>query len=485
MDMKKLRDDILAGTVVFLVALPLSLGIAQACGLPPFVGLLTGVIGGLVVTLCSPSRFAVSGPAAGLVTIVVAAMENLGSFSLLLAALVLAGSLQTLAGILRFGRWISLIPGSVIQGMMAAIGLLLIRQQTPAALDAEGETVTKLFSPLSVFVALGALFILFLWHKRRQHNRFFGLVPGELVAVLWGGMVLLIAEKLLPQAAATLDRLSLPQVDSWASLAQQFNHPDFFNAWSHPAVWLTGLTLALVASLETLLSQQALKKLVDQRPQPSPDKELLAQGAGNMLSGLLGGIPVTAVIVRSSVNVNAGARSKLSVILHGVLMLCCGLLFESLLNRIPLASLAAILIYTGYKLASPSLFISQWRQGLVQFIPFLATTCGIIFIGMLPGLLAGVLTQLLCSSVASHQSAIQLSRYNDHFVVRFNQNLIFLHNARLQQLLAKIPDNSVVIVEHENAEYLDKDIKATLAEFSDMANMRNITLEQWPRLENG
>lgn len=479
----KLRDDILAGTVVFLVALPLSLGIAQACGLPPFVGLLTGVIGGLAVTLLSPSRFAVSGPAAGLVTIIVAAMENLGSFSLLLTALVLAGVLQIIAGFLRLGRWISLIPGSVIQGMMAAIGLLLIRQQTPAALDAEGETLTKLFSPLSVFVALGALLVLFVWQKLRLKHRFFGLVPGELVAVLWGGMVLLVSERLMPKAAATLDRLSLPQVDSLSSLAQQFSHPDFSHAWGNPTVYLTALTLALVASLETLLSQQALKKLVDQQPQPSPDRELLAQGAGNMLSGFLGGIPVTAVIVRSSVNVNAGARGKLSILLHGVLLLCCGLFFETLLNRIPLASLAAILIYTGYKLAAPSLFISLWRQGLVQFVPFLTTVAGIIFIGMLPGLLAGVLIQLLCSSVASHQSAIQLSRYNDHFVIRFNQNLIFLHNARLQQLLDRIPDNSVVIVEHESAAYLDRDIKATLAEFGQSAATRNIMLEQWPAME--
>jgi len=481
MNLKTLRGDILAGTVVFLVALPLSLGIAQACGLPPFVGLLTGVIGGLVVTLLSPSRFAVSGPAAGLVTIITVAMASLESFSLLLAALVFAGALQILAGFLRVGRWISLVPGSVIQGMMVAIGLLLIRQQTPAALDAEGETVTKLFSPVSVFVALGAITILFLWQKLRTQHRFFGLVPGELVAVRWGCLVIAIGGRVMPEAIATLDRLALPEVDSFSSLARQFRHPDFIHAWRNPKVWLTALTLALVASLETLLSQQALKKLVAQHPAPSSNKELCAQGVGNMLSGLLGGIPVTAVIVRSSVNVNAGAKSKLSVLLHGMLLLCCGLFFESMLNTIPLASLAAILIYTGYKLATPAVFVRQWRQGIVQFIPFITTTIVIIFVGMLPGLFAGVLMQLLCSTIAGHRSAIQLSRYNDCFVLRFNQNLTFLHNAQLQNLLAKIPDNSMIIAEHSSAEYMDADIRSTLAEFGELASRRNIVLDQWPQ----
>ncbi len=199
-----------------------------------------------------------------------------------------------------------------------------------------------------------------------------------------------------------------------------------------------------------------------------------------MLSGFLGGLPITAVIVRSSVNVNAGAQSKLSVIWHGILLLVCGLFFEELLNTIPLASLAAVLIFTGYKLASPALFIRQWRRGLSQFLPFLVTVAGIIAFGMLVGLAAGVLAQLLYSTWGSHRSAIQLTRYDDHYVVRFNQNLTFLHNPRLQQQLDKIPDNSVVIAEHESAEYIDPDIRMTLADFQTGAAARGIRIDRWP-----
>ncbi|WP_380181767.1 SulP family inorganic anion transporter [Kalamiella sp. sgz302252] len=485
MTLQTVRSDILAGTVVFLVALPLSLGIAQACGLPPFVGLLTGVVGGIVVTIFSPSRFAVSGPAAGLVTVVAGAMESLGSFSLLLSALVLAGALQLLAGFLRAGRWICLVPGSVIQGMMAAIGLLLILQQTPVALDTDGDSVTKIISPDSVLVALGALLILALWQTRFiKRSRFLGRIPGALMAVLWGSLMVLTNDYLVPGSLADLDRLSLPEIDSFSEVAAQFSHPEFSAFWRNGAVWLTAVTLALVASLETLLSQEALQKLCPQQPQPSADKELLAQGVGNMLSGCLGGLPITAVIVRSSVNVNAGARSKFSVLLHGLLLFCCGLFFETLLNTIPLASLAAILMYTGYRLAHPELFLRQWRLGAVQFIPFIVTASAIVLTGMLTGLALGMLSQLLCSTCASHRSAIQLSSYSNHFVIRFNQNLTFLHNARLRDLLAKIPDNSVVIAEYESAEYMDRDIWLTLAAFSEAAAARGIMLERWPRAED-
>ena len=481
MKIRTLRKDILAGTVVFLVALPLSLGIAHACNLPPFVGLLTGVIGGMVVTCFSPSRFAVSGPAAGLITIITGAMDALGSFSLLLAALVLAGIIQIVAGTLRAGRWICLIPGSVIRGMMVAIGLLLILQQTPVALDTDADSVTKIISPVSVFVALGALGILFLWQSKWiRKNSVLGLIPGALIAVIWGSAAVLVGERLMPETFALLDRISLPQVDSASELFAQFSQPDFAGAWQNSTVYMTALTLALVASLETLLSQEALKKMTTQHPLPSPDKELRAQGIGNMLSGLLGGLPITAVIVRSSVNVDAGATSKLSILLHALLLLCCGLFFESLLNTIPLASLAAILMFTGYKLAAPATFVTQWRAGMTQFLPFMVTVAGIILFGMLPGLAVGFLTQLLFSSCACHRSAIQLSRYEHHFVVRFNQNLLFLYNARLQSLLGKIPDNSVVIAEHENAEYMDPDIWLTLGEFRQTAHARGITLERWP-----
>jgi MFS superfamily sulfate permease-like transporter len=489
MNFSTLRNDIPAGIVVFLVALPLSLGIAQASGLPPFVGLLTGVIGGILVTLLSPSRYAVSGPAAGLVTIVVGAMETLGSFSLLLVALMLAGALQLIFGLLRAGRWISLVPGTVIQGMLAAIGILLIMQQLPVALGYQGEEGLtallarggELLSPASIVIALVALVILWLWTTAPiKRIRLMSFIPGPLVAVLWGSLAVVFGERMMPESLGNIPRIALPKFDSAETLGAQLSRPDWQGAWRNPSVYLIAVTLALVASLETLLSQEALKKLKPQTPAPSPDKEMRAQGVGNMLSGFLGGLPITAVIVRSSVNVNAGARSKASILLHGALLLLSGLLFSDLLNTIPLASLAAVLLYTGYKLAAPALFRAQWRQGLPQFAPFIITVGGIIVFGMLAGIALGLMAQLLCSTYKSHRNALQLSRYDDHYVVRFHQNLTFLHNPRLHSLLAQIPDNCVVIAEHDNADYIDPDVRAVLAEFGAGAANRGIRLSRWP-----
>ncbi len=483
MNLNTLRQDIPAGLVVFLVALPLCLGIAQASGLPPFAGLLTGVIGGLLVTSLSPSRFAVSGPAAGLVTIVVASIQTLGSFSAFLTALILAGVLQCLFGLLRAGRFISLVPGSVIKGMLAAIGILLIMQQIPVALGATGdaELVSLVkgdfqFSFSAMIVAGIGLAILWLWTTPMVKSvKVLSWIPGPLVAVLFGCMATLFGDRLFPD----LPRIALPAFDSLSALTAELETPDWL-AWQNPSVWMVAVTLALVASLETLLSQEALKKLRPQHPAPSPNKEMFAQGVGNLMAGFLGAMPITAVIVRSSVNVSAGAQTKLSILIHGVLLLICGLWFSDLLNAIPLASLAAVLLYTGYKLATPRLFIEQFRTGTQQYIPFLATIGGILVFGMLAGIGIGIATQILCSIYKSHRNALQLTRYDDHYVLRFQQNLTFMHNPKLQGLLAEIPENSTVIVDNDNAEYMDPDIKAVLRDFGENAGERGIRLSQWP-----
>ena len=485
--MKTLRQDALAGVVVFLVALPLCLGIAQASGLPPFVGLLTGIIGGIAVTALSPSRFAVSGPAAGLVTIVVAAIETLGSFSAFLTALALAGVLQLLFGVLRAGRFISLVPASVIKGMLAAIGILLIVQQIPVALGTDEETRLAdlangetTFSIGAIAVAAGGLLVLWLWGsapiRRVKSLRW---IPGPLIAVLLGCLTTLLLARVDPQALAALPRIALPEFASLGELVDELESPAW-GALRNPSVWTVAVTLALVASLETLLSQEALKKMRPQNPPPSPNREMFAQGVGNLLSGVLGAMPITAVIVRSSVNVSNGAQTKLSIFVHGVLLLICGLWFSGLLTLIPLASLAAVLLYTGYKLATPRLFIEQFRQGPAQYVPFLATIAGILIFGMLAGIGIGIAVQIAFSIWRSHRHSLQLARYDDHYVLRIQQNLTFLHNPHLMALLAKIPEKSVVIVEHDSAGYLDPDVQAVLDDFAESAPQRGIHLNQWP-----
>jgi MFS superfamily sulfate permease-like transporter len=489
MNRADLRFDLPAGLVVFLVALPLSLGIAQASGVPPFVGLLTGVIGGIVVTLLSPSPFSVSGPAAGLVTIVTGAMLTLGDFSTFLFALLLAGILQLAFGLLRGGKLAALIPGAVIHGMLAAIGILLILQQLPLAMGypsghglSEKPSTGQLrrdIAPAAVMLTLGALLLIVFWGKSSLKQRLrLTALPGPLVAVLWGCLFVWLGQKIWP-AIGTLPRIELPEVDSLEALQGQFSLPNW-QAWRNPAVYLVAITLAIVASLETLLSQEALKKMAPMMPEPSPDKELRAQGVGNCISGLLGGLPITAVIVRSSANVQAGARSRVSILLHGVLLLLSALLFAELLNSIPLASLAAVLIYTGFKLAHPRIFINLWRQGLQQFVPFAATLGGILVFGMLAGIAIGLVAQLLWSLYQSNRHALRLTRYDDHYLLQCQQNLTFLNKMRLKHLLGQIEHNSTVIIDCEGIHYLDDDIRAMLNEYRQTAAEKQISISLHP-----
>lgn len=402
-------------------------------------------------------------------------------------ALVLAGVLQLLFGILRAGRFISLVPASVIKGMLAAIGILLIMQQIPVALGTAEETGladvvqgNAAFSVTAIAVAAGGLLVLWLWGspliRRVKSLRW---IPGPLIAVLLGCVTTLLLTHFARQQLAALPRITLPAFGSLGDLLGELESPAW-SAWRNPSVWVVAVTLALVASLETLLSQEALKKLRPQNPPPSPNREMVAQGVGNLLSGVLGAMPITAVIVRSSVNVSNGAQSKLSIFIHGVLLLICGLWFSGLLTLIPLASLAAVLLYTGYKLATPRLFIEQFRQGAAQYVPFLATIGGIIAFGMLAGIGIGLATQMAFSLWRSHRHSLQLARYDDHYVLRIQQNLTFMHNPHLLALLAKIPEKSVVIVEHDSVGYLDPDVQAVLDDFAENAPQRGIQLNQWP-----
>lgn len=388
-----IRSDILAGIIVFLVALPMNLGIAQACGLPPVVGIVTGVTGGLLVTLLSPSRYAVSGPEASMVTIILGASASLGSWPLLLTAIVLAGVLQLLMGWFRLGRWIALMPAPVIAGMLTAIGIMLVTQQLPVALAL--DTATFSLSPGALLLAALALLILFGWELpviKRQ--RLLSMVPAALIAVLAGalGLALMKSGTTLGDGVQTV---VLPELTNPGAWHEVLSHPDWHGALTHPQVWMVAVNIALVASLVTLLSQEALKKLKAQTPPPSSDRELYAQGAGNILSGLCGGLPVTSVIVRSSVNVNAGARTRLSAIVHCLLLMAALFWFRGLISLIPMPVLASILIASGCKLAAPGVLKQQWRQGMFDFTSFLVTLGGIIALGVLSGIALGVGAQLL------------------------------------------------------------------------------------------
>lgn len=410
MNIASIRSDVSAGLIVFLVALPMNLGIAQACGLPPVLGILTGITGGLMVAILSLSRYAVSGPAAGLVTIILAASLSLGSYPLLLTAIVLAGIMQLLMGWLKTGRWIARVPNSVIAGMLAAIGVMLIMQQVPVALALDRTTLA--FLPGSLLLARIALVVLAAWQMpfiRRVPG--LSLVPGPLVAVICGAAGLALMAPWSGAAAVhTIDLPSLSNLTAWQAV---LTHPDWQGALSHPRVWTVAVTIAIVASLETLLSLEALKKLRDQRPEPCANRELYAQGAGNIFSGLVGGLPVTSVIVRSSVNVNAGARSRLSVIVHCVLLLLAVICFSGVIGLIPMPVLAAILIATGCKLAAPKVFVMQWRQGLTVFVPFLITLSGIIVLDMLAGIALGIAAQVLANMLRSQRVAVLLASRSD------------------------------------------------------------------------
>jgi MFS superfamily sulfate permease-like transporter len=392
-----LQQDVFAGVVVFLVALPLCLGIASASGVGPFPGLFAGIIGGLVVAALSGAPMSVSGPAAGLIVIVVEGMANVGGFEAFLTAVLLAGAMQFCFGLLKAGRFAAFVPAPVTQGMLAAIGLLLIIKQVPvglgladssasAASHAMLDTPFGSISVVSAVITAVSLALLMAWDtKAMKQMRLVRSIPGPLMVVAIGIAATLLLDAVAPQfAPATEHRVMLPAVDSLPALFAAFSWPQL-DQLTNPNVWRLAATLAIVASLETLLSLEALYQIDPKKRAVPGDRELKAQGVGNMLAGALGALPITSVIVRSSVNVNAGAHGRASALIHGVLLLASVFLLASVINLIPLASLAAILIATGIKLAKPSLFMSMARKGKASFAPFFATVVGVLMIDLLAG----------------------------------------------------------------------------------------------------
>jgi MFS superfamily sulfate permease-like transporter len=489
------RQDVPASVVVFLVALPLCLGVALASGAPLVAGLIAGVIGGFVVAPLSGSQLMVSGPAAGLSTIVLASIQELGGFEPFLVALALAGLLQLAFGLLRFGFIAAYFPSSVIKGMLAAIGLILILKQLPHALgydaDPEGdmafrqpdaETTLSAFGELlgrvepgAVIISLLGLLLLALWE--RPALRRLRLLPGPLVAVGAGIVLNELFTHVAPGLALGASHLvQLPGDGTPRGLVAELQLPAW-EALRQPAVYLTAVTLALVASLETLLSLEATDKIDPLKRKAPPNRELVAQGAGNLLAGLVGGIPLTGVIVRTAANVEAGGRTRLSSILHSAQLVAATLLTPWLLNRIPLAALAAVLLYVGWKLAHPLHLVRAWHVGRDQFVPFFVTIAAIVFTDLLTGVVVGLLTGTFFI-LREHAESPGLTPVSPPgaVLVRYSlgQQATFLSRVRIANTLEQLPPHARVEIDGRDCRRIDPDVLQLLHDFRRTAAERDI-----------
>jgi len=495
-----LKSDILSGIIVFLIALPLCLGIAQASNAPLFSGIVAGIVGGIVIGLISKSNFSVSGPAAGLVSVVIGALEDLGAFEIFLCAVVLAGVFQLLLGIAKAGTFANFFPSGVIEGMLAGIGLTIIFKQLPDAVgyngpdnlvglrDAERGMNFSILEGISSHIHYGALLItvigviiLAVWQKIKLKG--LKLLPAGLLVVITGTLLNLAFQSEgagWSLNAAHLVQLSIPQ--SAEAFIAQFSLPDF-KGFLNPKVWQYGAIIAVVASIESLLCIEATDKLDPLKRNTPGNSELKAQGIGNMLSGLIGGLPVTTVIVRSSANINAGAKTKRSTIIHGVLLLVCVAAIPAILNLIPKSALAAILIFTGYKLARPAVFRHMYKVGPTEFIPFVVTAIAVAlpFLGLLKGVALGLVINifyLLRSNmrIPYYYRRIQ-SENGDVTTLKLAQEVSFLNKGSIKKTLDAIPEGSTIIIDATYSAYIDYDVLELIRDFHNVqAPDRNITV---------
>ena len=482
------KSDFASGLVVFLVALPLCLGIAMASGAPLFSGIISGVIGGVVVGFLSQSHISVSGPAAGLTAIVLTAITDLGAFDIFLTAVFIAGLFQLVLGFMKAGTISNYFPTNVIEGMLAGIGIIIIMKQLPHAFgydsDFEGDqafvqsdgnnTFSSLFNVLnyvqlgSIVVSITSLGILLAWDKISFLKKL-KLIPGALVAVITGIVLNELFIKLGSSLVITKDHLvSLPIPKSIEDFKQIIIVPNF-SGFLNPDVWVVGLTIAIVASIETLLCIEAADRMDVLKRYTNTNIELKAQGIGNIVSALLGGLPMTSVVVRSSANCSAGAKSKLSSIIHGFLLLISVITIPFLLNKIPLATLAAVLLLVGYKLAKPVTFIHFWHKGKYQFIPFIATLLAVVFTDLLKGVALGMIISVIFILKGNLKRAYSFRKeeYVDGDVIHIDlaQEVSFLNKAAIKQTLNSIPPNSKVIIDAKDTIYIAHDILDLIHEF--------------------
>jgi MFS superfamily sulfate permease-like transporter len=499
-------QDAPAGLVVFLVALPLCLGISLASGAPLLAGMVAGIVGGLVVSVLSGSAVSVSGPAAGLTVVMLSAISTLGSWPAVLAATVVAGVIQLLLGVVRAGIIALYFPAAVIRGMLAAIGIILILKQLPHFLGADTDyfedmdflqfngqntfsaiaAAARALSPGSVLVGLVSLTLLLLWDSapvRRQP--WARLVPGALVVVVTAVAFNQLLHTTFPAWQVRPEHLvKLPVVSSLAQLTSEMTFPDF-EALRRPATYGVAFTIAIVASLETLLSIEAVDNLDPQKRHTPPNRELLAQGVGNVLSGLLGGLPLTAVIVRSSANIAAGGRTKLAAFIHGMLLLASLLFFGAVLNTIPLAALAAVLLLVGFKLTKPALYRQQWRLGWAQFGPFIITIAAVLFTDLLKGVSIGLVLGFFfilkdnakAGSYLRRDEATSEAEEGNLLHLRLPEHVSFLNKASIVTTLEQLPSGSRVLLDGSRSDVIDHDVLEAIEAFRQAAPARGIALE--------
>ncbi|QIW15623.1 carbonate dehydratase [Pasteurellaceae bacterium RH1A] len=470
-----------AGLVVFLVALPLCLGIALASGAPPLSGIVSGIIGGIIIGFLSSSHISVSGPAAGLAAIVFMAIQQLGSFELFLCAVVIAGALQLLLGLLRAGSIAEYIPIAVIEGMLAGIGVIIVFKQLPYALGISHLADIHHLHWGAAIIALISLAILIVWEKVPVLARL-KLLPSALFAVL----VAILLNFFWQQAGSFLEvsanqRVNLPIPDHWQDLTSLLAFPNL-KGFFLPETWITGVTIAIVASLETLLCIEASDRIDPYRRITDNNQELKAQGIGNMVCGLIGGLPVTSVIVRSSANVTAGATHKTATITHGVLLLICVLSMPLVLNQIPLAALAAVLILVGYKLAKPQTLLHFWHKGPYQFVPFLATMLAVVCLDLLKGVGIGLLISVFFILQGNMKRAYYLSREeleNAHEItLDLAEEVSFLNKAAIKKTLKNIQPKSKLIINAQRTSYISTDVLELIEDFINYtAKEREIQVE--------
>ncbi|WP_299121766.1 SulP family inorganic anion transporter [uncultured Winogradskyella sp.] len=504
---KYLKNDIPASIVVFFVALPLCLGIALASGAPLFSGLIAGIIGGIVVGSLSGSKIGVSGPAAGLAAIVLTAIGTLGGYENFLVAVVLGGIIQIGFGVLKAGIIGYYFPSSVIKGMLTGIGLIIILKQIPyffgldknpegdfAFLQFDGEnTLTELLKTLNAIIsgnfdkgatiiALVAIAILILWgNVLIKKGKFFEIVQGPIVAVVVGIVFYILTKSNETLSLEASHLVSVPVPDSFDTFIGQFSFPNF-SVITNPEVWVVAFTIALVASLETLLCVEATDKLDPHKNVTPTNRELLAQGTGNVLSGLIGGLPITQVIVRSSANIQSGGRSKASAVIHGFLLLISVILIPKLLNMIPLSVLAAVLFIVGYKLAKPALFKKMYNLGWKQFVPFTVTVLGIVFIDLLYGiglgLGVGIIVILIKSYQNSHFLHIEDKSNGKHKIkMTFAEEVTFFNKGAILKELDSLPRDTYLELDVRKTRYLDNDIIEILDDFAFKAKERHIDIK--------